>query len=67
MESAGHLHTMIVQFVFMLVHFGDVIVIRQFGQYIHTQHFQRVCSEMQLFENVFQGQYFVLFYVEEVQ
>ena len=58
---------MIIQLVFMLVHFGDIIVIRQFGQDIHTQHFQRMCGEVQLFENVFQGQYFVLFYVEEVQ
>ena len=58
---------MIVQLVFMLVHFGDVIVIRQLGQDIHTQHFQRMRGEVQLFKNVFQGQYFVLFYVEEVQ
>ena len=49
------------------VHLGDVIVIRQLGQDIHTQHFQRMRGEVQLFKNVFQGQYFVLFYVEEVQ
>ncbi len=67
LEGSGHLYAVGVQLIFVFVHFCDVVVHRQFGQDVHAQHLQRMCGEMKLFKDVFQGEYFVLFYVEEFQ
>ena len=55
LEGSGHLYTVVVQLVFVLVHFCDVVVHQQFGQDVHTQHFQRMCGEVKLLKDIFQG------------
>ena len=41
------LHAVVVQLVFVLVHFCDVVVHRQFGQDVHAQHLQRMFGEVE--------------------
>ena len=55
LEGSGHFHAVVVQLVFVLVHFCDVVIHRQFGQDVHAQHLQRMCGEVELFKDVFQG------------
>ena len=47
LEGSGHFHSVVVQLVFVLVHFCDVVVHRQFGQDVHAQHLQRMCGEVE--------------------
>ena len=62
-----HLHTVEVEFVFVLFRFVDVVVVLQFVEHVHAEHFQRMGSQVKLVEDVFQGQHLALFLVEEVE
>ena len=47
---------MIVEFVFMVVELGDVMVMGELREYMDREDFEGVCSEMELLENVFEGE-----------
>ena len=67
LEDTCHLHTVEVEFVFVLFRFVDVVIVLQLVEHVHAEHFQRMGSQVKLVEDVFQGQHFALFLVEEVE
>jgi len=67
LEDTRHLHTVEVEFVFVLFRFVDVVVVLQFVEHVHAEHFQRMGGQVKLVEDVLQGQHFALFLVEEVE
>ena len=66
LEGAYHLYAVVVQLVLAFVHFGDVVVQQQVAQNVLTKHLQGMRSKVELFEYVFQGQYFVGFRMEKI-
>ena len=65
LEGSCHFYAVVVEFEFAFVHFGDVVVQQHVVQDVLAKHFQWMRGQTQLFEYVFQGEYFVGFRVEK--
>ena len=67
LEDARHLHTAVIEFVAMLLHFAEIPILQQFVEDIHSQHLQWMRIEPKLLKELLERDNYPLLEVEKVE